>query len=81
MWPLYSTPAAGIAIPTLPTPTSAARRPPASPFIESLNNRGTEGVVNGLKPYRQHESVLGYDYQINPTLALRPVGTVADWIA
>ena len=38
-------------------------------FLESLNNRGTEGVVNGLKPYRQHESVLGYDYQINPTLA------------
>lgn len=38
-------------------------------FLESINSRGTEGVVNGLKPYRQHESVLGYDYQINPTLA------------
>ena len=38
-------------------------------FIESLNNRGTEGVVTGLKPYRQHESVLGYDYQVTPSLA------------
>jgi len=38
-------------------------------FIESLNNRGTEGVTPGLKPYRQHETTLGYDYQIQPTLA------------
>lgn len=38
-------------------------------FIESLNNRGTEGVVPDLKPYRQHESVFGYDYQIARTLA------------
>ena len=39
-------------------------------FIESLNNRGTEGVTPGLKPYRQHESVLGYDYQLAHSLAL-----------
>jgi Carboxypeptidase regulatory-like domain len=39
-------------------------------FLESLNNRGTEGVVNGLKPYRQHESTIGIDYQINPTTTL-----------
>ncbi len=38
-------------------------------FIESLNNRGTEGVVNGLKPYRQHDTTLGVDYEITPTLA------------
>ena len=38
-------------------------------FLESLNNRGTEGVVNGLKPYRQHESTIGYDYQVSPKLA------------
>ncbi|HUD21542.1 MAG TPA: TonB-dependent receptor, partial [Acidobacteriaceae bacterium] len=38
-------------------------------FIESLNNRGTEGVTPGLKPYRQHESVFGYDYQIAHGLA------------
>lgn len=39
-------------------------------FIESLNNRGTEGVVDGLKPYRQHDSVVGVEYEINPTTAL-----------
>ena len=38
-------------------------------FIESVNNRGTEGVVDGLKPYRQHDTALGVDYEINPTLA------------
>jgi len=29
-----------------------------------------EGVAPGLKPYRQHESTLGADYQLAPTLAL-----------
>lgn len=29
-----------------------------------------EGVAPGLKPYRQHESTLGMDYQLAPTLAL-----------
>ena len=38
-------------------------------FLESLNNRSTEEVVSGLKPYRQHESTLGIDYEITPTLA------------
>jgi Carboxypeptidase regulatory-like domain len=38
-------------------------------FIESLNNRGTEGVVDGLKPYRQHVTSLGVDYEISPTTA------------
>jgi len=28
-----------------------------------------EGVAPGLKPYKQHESTVGFDYQINPTLA------------
>ncbi len=29
-----------------------------------------EGVAPGLKPYRQHESVFGVDYQLSKTLAL-----------
>jgi hypothetical protein len=29
-----------------------------------------EGVAPGLKPYKQHESTVGVDYQIRPTLAL-----------
>ena len=38
-------------------------------FLENQNFRGTEGVMNGLKPYRQHESVFGADYAISRTLA------------
>ena len=38
-------------------------------FLENQNFRGTEGVVNGLKPYRQHESVFGTDYAITKNLA------------
>ena len=41
----------------------------ANTFIENINYRGTEGAVNGLKPYRQHESVFGFDYQIKKNLA------------
>lgn len=38
-------------------------------FLENIDNRGTEGVVPGLKPYRQHESVFGVDYQLAKNLA------------
>ncbi len=38
-------------------------------FLENQNFRGTEGVVGGLKPYRQHESVFGVDYAITKSLA------------
>lgn len=38
-------------------------------FIENQNFRGTEGVTPGLKPYRQHEGVLGVDYQIAKNVA------------
>jgi len=49
-------------------------------FLENLNNRANpttcstcsvqqEGVAPGLEPYRQHESVMGVDYQLNRTLA------------
>jgi hypothetical protein len=56
--------------------------PPAGlTFIENLNNRAfpttcstcsfaQEGVAPGLKPYRQHETTLGAEYQLNPTMAL-----------
>ncbi len=49
-------------------------------FIENINNRTfptscstcsltSTGVTPGLKPYSQHESVFGVDYQISKTLA------------
>jgi len=38
-------------------------------FLENANERGTEGVTPGLKPYRQHESVFGVDYQLSRNLA------------
>lgn len=38
-------------------------------FIENINYRGSEGAVPGLKPYRQHESVFGFDYQLKKNLA------------
>lgn len=39
-------------------------------FLENQNFRGTEGVNPGLKPYRQHESTIGVDYQLAKNLAL-----------
>jgi len=49
-------------------------------FLENQNFRANpttcstctvteEGVAPGLKPYKQHESTVGFDYQITPTLA------------
>jgi hypothetical protein len=56
--------------------------PPASAatFLEGQNNRANpttcstcsvteEGTAPGMKPYTQHDSDLGVDYQIKPTLA------------
>jgi hypothetical protein len=54
--------------------------PPGLTFIENLNQRAfsttcstcsatQEGVAPGLKPYRQHESVAGVDYQISRNVA------------
>jgi|GEM_PF-389039 len=34
-------------------------------LIENINLRPEEPVMPGLKPYRQHEVVAGWDYQIN----------------
>jgi hypothetical protein len=38
-------------------------------LIENVNYRPWEPVSPGVKPYRQHEYVAGFDYQINPTMA------------
>jgi Carboxypeptidase regulatory-like domain len=54
------------------TPGNFGTTPPAGSliFLENSNERGTEGVTPGLKPYRQHESEFGLDYQLGPHLAL-----------
>jgi|HubBroStandDraft_6_1064221.scaffolds.fasta_scaffold01746_4 outer membrane receptor protein involved in Fe transport len=60
--------------------TSVPAGSPGLTFIENTNFRAfpttcstcsatQEGVAPGLKPYEQHESVFGVDYQINKTLA------------
>ncbi|HUA93422.1 MAG TPA: TonB-dependent receptor [Terracidiphilus sp.] len=38
-------------------------------LIENTNFRPWEPVAPGVKPYRQHEYVAGWDYQIRPNLA------------
>jgi hypothetical protein len=45
--------------------------PPANSliFLENSNERTTETVTPGLKPYRQHESVFGVDYQLAKNVA------------
>jgi hypothetical protein len=40
------------------------------PTTCSTCNQFQEGVAPGLKPYAQHDSVFGFDYAINPSLAL-----------
>lgn len=39
-------------------------------LIENVNLRPMEPVAPGVKPYRQHEYVLGWDYEFTPNLAL-----------
>lgn len=38
-------------------------------LIENVNLRPWEPVAPGVKPYRQHEYVIGWDYEFNPNLA------------
>jgi len=38
-------------------------------IIENVNLRPWEPIAPNVKPYRQHEAVAGWDYQINRTLA------------
>ena len=59
---------------------SGGATPAGLTFIENLNQRANpttcatcsvsqEGVAPGLEPYRQHEAVMGVDYQLSRTLA------------
>jgi hypothetical protein len=44
--------------------------PPGISLIENVNLRPYEPVAPGVKPYRQHESTFGVDYQLSPTLSI-----------
>jgi hypothetical protein len=47
------------------TPQSLIDAGTATQLIENVNFRPEEPVAPGVKPYRQHEIVAGWDYQIN----------------
>lgn len=51
-----------------PTP-SFVDGPTGVSLIENANERPWEPVAPGVKPYRQHEYVAGWDYQITPRWA------------
>jgi hypothetical protein len=51
------------------TPPSLIDAKTGVSLIENLNFRPEEPVVPGLKPYRQHEYVAGWDYQVNKNWA------------
>lgn len=51
------------------TPSSLLDAQSGVSLIENINWRPWEPVAPGVKPYRQHEYVAGWDYQITPTLA------------
>jgi hypothetical protein len=46
------------------TPTSLTDAGTGVSLIENVNFRPWEPVAPGVKPYRQHETVFGFDYQI-----------------
>jgi Carboxypeptidase regulatory-like domain len=52
------------------TPTSLTDAGTGVSLIENVNFRPWEPVAPGVKPYRQHEFVVGYDYQIARDWAL-----------
>jgi hypothetical protein len=67
--------------PTAPASLAAGGTPAGLTFIENINNRTfpttcstcsltSTGVTPGLKPFSQHESTFGLDYQIKRNLAL-----------
>lgn len=51
------------------TPASLTDAKTGTQLIENYNLRPWEPVAPGVKPYRQHEFVAGYDYQIRRNLA------------
>jgi len=52
------------------TPTSLIDTASKVSLIENVNERPWEPVAPGVKPYRQHEFVAGFDYQFRPGLAV-----------
>jgi hypothetical protein len=67
--------------PTVPASLAAGATPAGLTFIENINNRTfpttcstcsltSTGVTPGLKPFSQHESTFGLDYQLRRGLAL-----------
>jgi hypothetical protein len=52
------------------TPTALTDRASGVSLIENVNERPWEPVAPGVKPYRQHEYVIGADYQISQSWAL-----------
>jgi hypothetical protein len=66
--------------PSVPANFPGGTTPAGISFIENQNFRANpttcstcsiteEGVAPNLKPYKQHEATLGFDYQLTPTLA------------
>ena len=51
-------------------PTSLTDAATGTQLIENVNLRPEEPVAPGVKPYRQHELVAGWDYQVRRDVAL-----------
>jgi hypothetical protein len=51
------------------TPASLVDKGSGVSLIENVNYRPWEPVSPDVKPYRQHEFVAGFDYQLSPNLA------------
>jgi hypothetical protein len=51
------------------TPTSLTDASTGVSLIENTNFRPWEPIAPNVKPYRQHEYVAGWDYQIKPSIA------------
>ena len=51
------------------TPSNLVDKGTGVSVIENVNLRPWEPVAPGVKPYRQHEYVAGFDYQFRPSLA------------
>jgi Carboxypeptidase regulatory-like domain len=51
------------------TPSAFTDGGTGTQLIENVNLRPWEPIAPGVKPYRQHELVAGWDYQISRTLA------------
>jgi outer membrane receptor protein involved in Fe transport len=62
-------PTAGANFASGSTPPSLIDAGTGVSLIENVNFRPAEPVAPGVKPFRQHEYVGGFDYQISPSIA------------